>query len=212
MANFSGREAARRTMLADMGVDVWVLRDRGDGIANDASDTVADTPAATPPVTRPVPTMAHPPPTVADPPPTVVHPPAVTADTADAEQVSVTCLVSGEVVMLADDCTPERKRLAADILAAAAGHGRGASPDSSQELTFSWDGDEQSQWRALRAFVDKQLADHRPKTVLCSGGLCPRLEDQLARHRVVVLAELAELGKRMDLKRELWRQIQNLRT
>jgi len=136
----------------------------------------------------------------------------VASVSASLAELAVACLVSADVLMLVDDHTPERGRLVMDVFTAAGRRPDGDNGAEPNKLAFHWDGDKQSQWRALGAFVDKQIADHAPKFIICSVGLCAHLPTGSAGYSVIQLPELEQLSVRMDLKRELWQQIQNHQT
>lgn len=230
MASIGGRESQRHRLLADMGIDVWVLRGETGSPSPPKpmpAATVQSQPVPVVPVRAPAPAasvavveaVVDVPGSDSDP-----EPQSASTETAvPAKDLQVVCLVSPEVLMLVDDGNADRRRLLVDIFMAAAGIVAAAdsaseafdSQDPSRlpkELAFSWNGDEQSQWRALGAFVDKQLLDHAPKLIICSTGLSGHLPGRAGASRLIELPVLAELGKRVELKRRLWQQIQDLQT
>lgn len=191
MANVEG-DAVRRGLLADMGIDVWVMRrDAGDVVAHERAASAEPDPAPTvageaEPLPEPRPTHAP------------QAPPGAELD--------VACLASGRTLLLVDDAGAEQQRLLGDIVLAAGGDSTAAP----RELNFHWSGDEATRWRAFGAFVDKQLVDHAPRVILCSEVLCMHLPAESADLPVIALPPLARLGRSAQLKRELWRQIQSL--
>ena len=210
MATFGGQSAVRGNVLADMGIQVWGLRRGSEAPTDTLMDTSIDTQqAAETPQAIPVPSPSEPAATAAAPVPIADQSPqdAVVAEAPSATpDVAAICLVAEQVVMLVDDCPLDQRRLMLDIFAAAAGQ---RAPAGHQELRFRWDGDAAAQWRAFGAFVDKQLVDHEPQFMLCSEGLCDHLPERTEQPALIVLPALVELGKRVELKRELWRQIQS---
>jgi hypothetical protein len=232
LATSATQDAVRRTVLADMQIDVWVLRGARQPQAHEAAHGAAHGAAhenaqggaqrgaqreaiAT---AQEVPLATGSKSPVGAPTPAVSSVPDAEARASAPVKLAVLCLASAEVLMLVEDSGRDRRRLVQDIFFAASGalrEGREASTSNSagnRELAFAWDGDEQSQWRALGAFVDKQVADYTPRFILCSAGLFSHLPDRVADIPVIQMPPLAELGKRVDLKRELWQQIQSLRT
>ena len=211
-----------------MGIDVWVAR-RGTAAAvavvseakSEAMSVAAAptevAPAAAPepvaralePGTEPAQAGAESLPIAEPPEPAAIAAAPVASSSAAAAaptDIAAVCLAGDAAVMLVDHCPADQRRLMLDVFAAAAGHKQRAER---KELAFSFDGDEQAQGRAFAAFVDKQLADHDPQFVLCSEGLCGHLPQQSNPRPVIVLPPLVELGKRVELKRELWQQIQS---
>jgi len=56
--------------------------------------------------------------------------------------------------------------------------------------------------------VDKQLVDHAPDMIMCSSALVPHLPGEADQLPIIELPGSAALGGSVDLKRDLWRQIQ----
>tara|TARA_B100000676_G_C17868965_1_gene727528 strand:- start:220 stop:867 length:648 start_codon:yes stop_codon:yes gene_type:complete len=211
-------------MLADMGVDVWVARRSSaaqreqNAVASapvvpeqPVSEPALAQPAATPPQ---IDSRPHAPPGQEAPLRQEAPLPAPSADApqsnsnddpgASATAMHVVCMVSGRAVILADDCVGDARRLLADVVIAAGQAGSGGV----RQLTFDWEGEADTGRRAFGAFVDKQLVDHAPDMILCSSALVPHLPGEADQLPIIELPGSAALGGSVDLKRDLWRQIQ----
>lgn len=206
-------DAARRRILADMGIDVWRLRVAE--VSETRSEPVPSA-AAAPAVSPAAPAVA------------AVARPAEPAVPAPAEKASavrepvrkpaavpqerfsaVAIAVPGAVLLVADAPSKVEARLARDVLGAASGAWR-ARPVSRR---FDWPpelggeslaGDARSGDRALAAFVDKDLADHGARVLLCAEPLARRLPDRWAGCRRLVIPPLAVLGSDAGAKQALW--------
>ncbi|MBK80278.1 MAG: hypothetical protein CMQ43_05105 [Gammaproteobacteria bacterium] len=143
------------------------------------------------------------------------EPPRPAADTKPAEPFSVLALVSGDTLMLVDGAASRRdQRLARDVLAAASGDfaGRPAS------RTFRWPPVEggidlqrgaEAAVRALAAFVDKDVADHAVRRVLCTPEVAARWSAAPGGAGRIELPPLADLGQDPAAKRALWQRLRN---
>lgn len=136
-----------------------------------------------------------------------------TAPAAAASPIAVVSLALGGVVLLAEDVRSRRdRRLARDVLAAAAGDfvTRPAArrfhwpPQGAGDAVAA---DAASGDRALRAFVDKDLADHGAALLLCTESVARRLGDERPGCRRVTMPDLATLGRDVGGKRALWQAI-----
>lgn len=138
------------------------------------------------------------------------------ADTAPVERFSVLALaVPGAVLVLEGSPSKTDLRLAMDVLAAASGDWQ-ARPSSRR---FDWPpavaadtlpADVAAGARALKAFVDKDVADHRARTLLATEFVARRLHESWAGCTLVTLPELAALGGNPDAKRALWQRLMEL--
>jgi len=185
-------------MLADMGIEVWLLRDppvqdpaalasRPGGLGATIGPTTSTTTLST----------------------SVGSMPAIAPETA-GHPLAVICLVSQNTVLLVDDAGTgvSGERLCRDLLASVTGHWR----PRPREITFTWPaGRSQAEcWRAFKAFAEKQLGELDVAVVLCSEGLLGQLPELGVDCKLLALPGLSELG--VEAKRVLWRRMQALNT
>lgn len=229
-------QSARRQILADLGIVPWQLRilagstgsaraieadaAAGDPRSTDHLRSAASEPAASGPA---APEPAAPEPAAPEPAASEAAAPELAASAATPrpaaspreEPWSVLSLVCGGALLLVAGDAPRRDlRLAMDVLGAAAGDFRAKPvsrrfdwPPPGAEETLAAGGPGSAGARALLAFVDKDLADHGVRRVLCSAGVearLPPLPDGIDR---VTVPELAALGQDPDAKRALWRTL-----
>ena len=126
--------------------------------------------------------------------------------------LSLVC--GGALLLVAGDASRRDLRLAMDVLGAAAGDFRAKPasrrfdwPPRGAEGTVAAGGPGPAGARALLAFVDKDLADHGVRRVLCTAGVeqrLPALPEGIDR---VTVPELATLGQDPDAKRALWQAL-----
>ncbi len=195
-------DAARRRILADMGIDVWRRRvaETSEPQAEAVPPAVAahaDAPAE-PPVSAPAEAAAAP------------RQPFRKPVAVPQERFSAVAIaVPGAVLLVADTPSKVEARLARDVLGAASGAWR-ARPVSRR---FDWPpeiggesigSDARAGDRALEAFVDKDLADHRARVLLCTEPLAARLPDRWPHCRRLVIPPLGALGGDAGAKRALW--------
>lgn len=185
-------EATRRQVLADLGIDVWRLRVSG------APEPAAPT-TEVPPAAAPAPVASRPP-TRARPSPRPVDQRAITVQSVAAPGVLL--LVSGTLGR-------RDRRLVLDLLGAATGDWQGRP----QIRPFQWPPAlpsgvaAASAASALRAFVDKDVADHGVTALVHTADLASLLPPPEAwpgcrRH---VIDSLPALGQDPAGKRALWR-------
>lgn len=204
LADVGRLDPVRSRMLADMGIDVWLLRESVDLLPGQSPGS-----ASTPLV--PAPTIDEQPiqnlqdfpdaqhlqqPAVPDSPPVE-----------DSEPLAVTCLVSQSAVMLVDNSEPGiSRRLCRDMLATVTGEWSSAP----REIQFAWPGGRAQAecWRAFKAFAEKQLSESDVRVVLCSEQLVGRLPELGADGQLLALPGFSELG--VDAKRALWLRMQSL--
>ncbi|MFW6092477.1 MAG: hypothetical protein ACODAC_00795 [Pseudomonadota bacterium] len=218
------RDAARRQILSDMGIDIWWARgarslppdpDAAGPVADSAEPPPAEDSArgaqalealkaATAPEPAAVPDTPPRPPAAVDPGPEPGPAP---------EPVSaISMAVPGAVMLIEDQPSKLETRLARDVLAAASGNWR-ARP---AHRRFAWPpevgdarlhGGPEAGRRALAAFVGKDVSDHAAGLVLCSEALAELLPEQGPGWVRVVVPALGDLGADADAKRALWRDI-----
>ncbi|MCZ6710426.1 MAG: hypothetical protein O7B25_08685 [Gammaproteobacteria bacterium] len=184
----------RRRMLADMGIDVWLLRE-------------PPVPSRAPPESRPAGFEATSDQVLAKSAAVNVVQSPTTAPEPANKPLAVTCLVSQTTLMLVDCVGPGvTMRLCRDLLASVAGQWR-LDP---REIAFTWPaGRSQSEcWRAFKAFAEKQLSEQDVAVVMCSETLLERLPELGVKVQLLALPGLSELGA--DAKRAIWRGIQAL--
>ena len=190
MINREPLDPIRRKMLADMGIDVWSLREspiagayvRGDDHTEPAAV------ASSSPAVEPAPTVE-------------------TRPSLDNDPLSVTYLVSRFAAMLIDNSdVGVSRRLCKDLLASATGDW----DTSLREITFSWPvgGSQADGWRAFKAFVEKQLADTDARLVLCSAALARQLAGLKTDCELLVMPAFADFDAAR--KRTLWCSMQAL--
>jgi len=188
----------RRTMLKDMGIEVWSLR-AGHEQAPTAQLPVPQ--AAAPRLDLAAAAPAAP--AAEAPPQREVR--AAAATPAEPEQhLAVTCLVTATVVMFVDNNEPgASRRLCSDLLATASGDWS----TRPREVNFSWElqGDG---WRAFRAFADKQLTETDARLVICGAGLREHLPELSSGSELLELPRFANLD--VDAKRTVWRRFQSV--
>jgi hypothetical protein len=202
------KEGIRRQILADLGIDVWSLRAPPVPAAPAPSGATPEPAApAQPAAAAPVP--AAPAPAALTP----VVKRAVSAPAAAAPLTVLSIALPGVLMLVTGAPTQRELRLAADLLAAAAGDWRarpamrrfrwppelpaGAAAEAAASASAGVE-------RALRAFVDKDVADHRVGTMLCTADLAARLGAGWPGCRIRVIMPLAELGQDPAGKRALW--------
>ena len=207
------RESVRRQMLADIGITIWRLRTGPAASAAPPPEPRAEPPPARRKVEaeRPATAAARPAPR----PEEVVREPVAPVPPAVQARWSARSLVLCDVMLLVDgECSRRDLRLAGDVLAAATGDWRG-KPISRQ---FQWpprgaggslppaadDGH-----RAFNAFVDKDVADHRPRLILCTRTLAARLAAGWPECRRLEVPALDVLGRDGEAKRLLWRALRD---
>jgi hypothetical protein len=189
--NSGMNESARRQILGDLAIEVWLPRTV---LAQERR-----LPAAKPAIAKPPRAKQSPAP----------RRPSVTPHS----QLTVHSMtVPG--VLLAVSGTPSRRdlRLAFDLLAAAGGTWQ-VTP---QRREFRWppavpapasdEGDSAAN-RALAAFLDKDIADHGVDLLLCTTDVVERVPAFLPGCRRQVIPALDELGRDAAAKRALWRFI-----
>lgn len=127
---------------------------------------------------------------------------------------TVLSLAVGGVVMLVDGGLGRRdQRLAQDVLAAAAGQWRARPvrrpfrwpPELGEAASVASAPDAGA--RALRAFIDKDLADHQATLLICTEAVHQRLTGDWSDGRLLVIPDLARLGADPQAKRTLWRTL-----
>ena len=193
MINREPLDPIRRKMLADMGIDVWSLRESpiaGAHVRGDDHSEPASVPSSSPAV--------EPSPAVAD---------VETRPSLDNDPLSVTYLVSRFAAMLIDNSdVGVSRRLCKDLLASATGDW----DTSLREITFSWPvgGSQADGWRAFKAFVEKQLADTDARLVLCSAALARQLAGLKTDCELLVMPAFADFDAAR--KRTLWCSMQAL--
>ncbi|MFP6834472.1 MAG: hypothetical protein VB948_00010 [Pseudomonadales bacterium] len=173
-------EPIRRRMLADMGIEVWLLREPP---VPSQPELASDTSSAD---------------VVQSPPP---------GPEAAIEALTVTCLVSDSAMMLVDGVGPGvSRRLCRDLLASVTGQWR-LSP---REITFAWPagGSQSDCWRAFKAFAEKQLSEQDVAVVMCSEALLERLPELDVGCKLLALPGLSEFGA--AAKRTIWHRMQTL--
>lgn len=184
------REATRRQILSDMGIVRWQLRTTATAV--EQRNGRAPHPA----------------------------PPASEAggrgrEVAREAPWSALSIASGGVLLLVPGDNSRRDlRLATDLLAAASGDWQ-TRPVSrrfdwpgaaGREVTQAPDGGR----RALTAFIDKDLADHDVRLLLCVKALRSLLPESLPRCRSVEIPALETLGRDPDAKRLLWQSLREI--
>lgn len=209
------RQTARRQILEDLGLVPWRLR-RVDAGAREAGEALAmpetrspehpQGPAVPPAATR-----------ITAPPPERSALPATPPTPAVAPWAALSLALPG-VVMLVDGGVSRRdRRLAMDVLAAAAGdwHSRPVSrrlewppPVATAAVAM----DDEAARRALAAFAGKDVTDHAARLLLCVASLARRLPAAEPECRRLVIADLEELGREPAAKRDLWRELRGART
>ena len=196
MINREPLDPIRRKMLADMGIDVWSLRESpiaGVHVRGDDHSEPAPV-ASSSPLVEPAPSS----PAVAD---------VETRPSLDNDPLSVTYLVSRFAAMLIDNSdVGVSRRLCKDLLASATGDW----DTSLREITFSWPvgGSQADGWRAFKAFVEKQLADTDARLVLCSAALARQLAGLKTDCELLVMPAFADFDAAR--KRTLWCSMQAL--
>lgn len=203
----------RRGLLADMGVDVWVLRDSRIGVVEEAATDAIVVPEASIETTVPASTPEIVAPAEAKPPllpeagDAGASPMPRAPSDADAPgAIAVTCLTQpGAVLLTHGRDWAKAGRLGRDLLAAATGNW-GAEP---RRISFDWrePGAPGDGWRAFKAFADKQLADAEASVIFVNETLVDQLPDGARERMLIVLPALAEFD--MDAKRALWNRIRN---
>jgi hypothetical protein len=194
----------KRTMLRQMGVDVWLARSGpGEQLAELSAATVGPTASA---VQQKVPPPAADRVEPAEPPVTQPQPAG-----SPVAPFSVLCLVKGRALMLVElGESRSARRFALDVLAASSGIWGGEST----HLAFDWpqpgvENQPGTVRKALGAFVSKQLGDHQPSLVLIGREVAERLEQ--IPDGSVVLAPFAELMVEGEQKRALWAELEGRR-
>ena len=194
-------EATRRQVLADLGIDVWRLRDSTvpEPAAQPVSRPVAVDPVAAPgPVVAPV--RARP----ASPPRSLAQP------VLSLQSIAV----PGLLLLVGGTLGRRDRRLVLDLLGAATGDWdlkpavrqfqwppalpAGAADAAAQDVPAE---------RALRAFIDKDIGDHAVSVLICTADVAAVLPGPDAwpgcrRHRI---DSLSALGQDPAGKRALWR-------
>jgi hypothetical protein len=217
------RRAIQRQILADLGITWWHLRVPPGTPSVDAEPAAARAPdlapsaAARAALEAPAPTSGsarvdEPPPAAKAQQPSAARRPVADMP-AEAQPFAVQSLILGGVLLLVEDSRSRRdRRLAGDVLGAAAGDYR-SRPVARR---FCWPpegagdavaGDADSGDRALRAFVDKDIADHGARLLLCTAPVAPRLGEGWPGCRQVTLPELATLARDVEAKRALWQAL-----
>lgn len=215
-------QSARRQILADLGIVPWQLRVLAGSIGLPRSEAVDDAGRDVQPpapeaaagdgrssaATRPSAEAG-----AAAEPRQIVEP-ATAAEPLEEPWSALSLVSGGALLLVPGDASRRDLRLAMDVLGAAAGdfRARPASrrfdwPPPGAEGTLVADGSGQAGARALLAFVDKDLADHGVRRVLCTAGLedrLPPLPDGVDR---ITVPELAALGQDPDAKRALWQAL-----
>ncbi|MEZ5558262.1 MAG: hypothetical protein R3E86_06920 [Pseudomonadales bacterium] len=230
-------QATRRRMLRDMGVDTWLVRVEPDAVAAPAPDRGAANPLSAARAAlaqsdrRPAAVNAAgatPASVGAD---EGVAAGARTAATRSARQAAapgsantptpeaaardhmavLSLALPGVVLLCAGSASRRDLRLAMDVVAAVACDWT-ARPESRR---FDWpppgsvapDAGGDASRRALRAFVEKDLQDHRVRLLVCTADVAAWLAAPEDGVRLVQIPPLAELGSDPDAKRHLWTQI-----
>jgi len=215
-------QSARRQILADLGIVPWQLRVLAGALGSpgsvEADDTERDLqPAASePPARRERPSAATQPSIEAgvSAEPRTGAEPGTAAEPREASWSALSLVSGGALLLVAGDASRRDLRLAMDVLGAAAGDFRAKPasrrfdwPPPGAEGALAADGSGQAGARALLAFVDKDLADHGVRWVLCSAGLEERLPPLPEGVDRVTVPELATLGQDPDAKRALWQAL-----
>ncbi len=197
------RDAVRRQILSDMGIETWQLRAASAGAA---PERAGQRPSAVTP--QPVVTGE----------PAAAQPAPAPAPTRRRPAVSAISLAAPGVVLLVEGGISRRDhRLARDLLAAVTGDWRAKAVNR----RFDWvseQGDESAAdtaRRALWAFVQKDLEDHVARLLVCVAPLAERLpegvpEDGIECRRLIVPA-LAALGHDAGAKRAVWQALAEAR-
>lgn len=225
-----------RRILRQMNVDVWVLRAApGQGRAGRAPDVAVEAqPAAAAAALRAALDRTSTPPTVAGrpaaapaaaPAPTPAPAPlpdipGAVSDAAGGQPFEVVSVALPGVVLLLDGAVSRRDmRLARDLVSAVAGDWNrqperrrfvwpptsGVLPGSAGDAHPDRAGSAAS--RALRAFADKHLEDHRARLLICAGQVGERLADDWDGVRLLRIAALSQLGRDAAAKRRLWAEL-----
>ena len=176
MGSLGRLDLVRRNMLAVMGIDVWIPRDvasrASSGDAVTAEPVSADSHSAVPP-----PAAVSAPQTFRPGGPTGVETGEVQVHGA---ALSVTCLVTDQVMMLIDGAPRDSGRMCADVLAAVTGCWT-AQP---RVIPFVWpasavatdkSSNESEHWRAFKAFAEMRITESQVRVLLCSEGLVTHL-------------------------------------
>lgn len=211
-------DAFRRGLLADMGIDVWVLRENAYGALEEAPADAIVVPEPAPPREKSAPDRKReiaeqvevaPPPAQpkekADTRPAVQEP--ATAGAEAAADMVVTCLSRPGALLLAHGREwAQAGRLGRDLLAAATGNW-GEDP---RRISFDWQepGAPTDGWRAFKAFADKQLADAEASVLFVSETLVDHLPERARAWTLIVLPALK--GFDADAKRAIWTRIRTL--
>ncbi|MEQ8857710.1 MAG: hypothetical protein RIC56_03610 [Pseudomonadales bacterium] len=130
------------------------------------------------------------------------------------ESWSALSLVAGGVLVLVEgDISRRDRRFVRDVLAAAAGDWQKRPVGRRFDWPSAGAGTASSAARALAAFVDKDVADHGVRLVLCSEALADRLAEAWGANgpRRLLLPPLERLSRDVAAKRTLWRQLQSAR-
>ena len=209
-------DARRRGMLADMGIDVWVIRGNAAGVVEVPQSQTIVVPEPVPPAETKAPEKGPDVARLNDSAPSAaqqakmpvprrrpLEPPL--ADV--ATEIAVTCLTRPGALLLAYGREwTQAGRLGRDLLAAATG----SWGSDSKRISFGWrePGDPSDGWRAFKAFADKQLADAEASVIFVNEALVDHLPERASSGTLVVLPNLAEFDT--DAKRGLWTRIRNL--
>ena len=149
--------------------------------------------------------------------------PAVSAAPGDAADQGAFSVVSvalpGVVLLLEGDASRRDMRLARDLVSAVAGEWarkperrRFLWPPTSGVVPASGGASdparaETAPSRALRAFADKHLEDHKARLLICAGSVGDRIPDHWEGVRVLRISALSELSRDAAAKRRLWSEL-----
>jgi hypothetical protein len=205
-------DSVRRQVLADLGIEVWRVR-VGPAAASDPT-SAAQPRSARRGTPQPAPDRHARPPGTA-PAAAAASRGAGSASPAVAPFSILAVSLDGVTLLMAGRTDRRTARLAADLLAAAAGRWP-AEPTSRQ---FDWPppgglpefAGREAASRALLAFVDKILTDHSAWLVLTAGALAQQLPGLTLPVARLAVPDLRMLGQDPAGKRQIWAAIERLR-
>lgn len=201
-------DIAKRQLLRDLGIDVWVLRSSPETLSKESthrSQGASVVAAVTPAEVRFDPS-----------PQTVERSVREPVEKSDSDTIiDVACVSAPGVLLLLDSPQPVQARrsggrLVTDLLATTTGDWQ----ITVRETQFRWPPagvaklQSQDGSRALGAFVEKQMQECGARWVLATDTVIDWLADGLLGDKLIGIPPIQDLGADGEQKRLLWRQIQ----
>ena len=204
--NARSMDIAKRQLLRDLGIDVWILRSSPETLSKESTHQGASVVAIAPPAeVRVEPTPQTVERSVREP----------VEKSASDTIIDVACVSAPGVLLLLDSPQPVQARrsggrLVTDLLATTTGDWQ----ITVRETQFRWPPagiaklQSQDGSRALSAFVEKQMQECGARWVLATDTVIDWLADGLLGDKLIGIPPIQDLGADGEQKRLLWRQIQ----